>query len=47
MPRATPLEEQRLPLSTAILSNVALVLLLWNLALRFALFVDSWASVSL
>jgi hypothetical protein len=43
MPRAIPLAEQKLPLSTAILSNVALVLLMWNLALV----VGSWASVSL
>ena len=47
MPRANPLAEQKLPLSTAILSNVALVLLMWNLALRLALFVSGWASVSL
>ena len=26
--------EQKLPLSTAILSNIALALLMWNLALR-------------
>ena len=47
MPQAIPLAEQKLPLSTAILSNVALVLLMWNLALRLALVVGSWASVSL
>jgi hypothetical protein len=48
MPQAIPLDEQKLPLSTAILSNVALVLLMWNLALRLALLVvGSWASVSL
>jgi hypothetical protein len=47
MPRAIPLAEQKLPLSTALLSNVALVLLMWNLALRLALVVGSWASVSL
>lgn len=47
MPGAIPLAEQKLPLSTAILSNVALVLLMWNLALRLALVVGSWASVSL
>jgi hypothetical protein len=43
MTRAIPLAEQKLPLSTALLSNVALVLLMWNLALV----VGSWASVSL
>jgi hypothetical protein len=48
MPRAILPAEQKLPLSTAILSNVALVLLMWNLALRLALVVvGSWASVSL
>jgi hypothetical protein len=47
MPRAIPLAEQKLPVSTAILSNVALALLMWNLALRLALVVGSWASVSL
>ncbi len=47
MPRAILLAEQKLPLSTAILSNVALVLLMWNLALRLALVVGNWASVSL
>jgi len=47
MPRAIPLAEQKLPLSTAILSNAALVLLMWNLALRLALVVSNWASVSL
>jgi hypothetical protein len=36
--------EQRLPLSTAILSNVALGLLMWNLALRLALVVGRWAA---
>ena len=29
--------EQRLPLSTAILSNIALALLMWNLVLRLVL----------
>ena len=47
MARAIPLAGQRLPLSTAILSNVALVLLMWNLALRLALVVGGWASLSL
>lgn len=47
MPRAIPLAEQKLAMSTAILSNVALVLLMWNLALRLALVVGRWASVSL
>ena len=47
MPRAMPLAEQKLPVSTAVLSNVVLVLLMWNLALRLALVVGSWASLSL
>ena len=45
MPRAI-LADQKLPLSTAILSNVALVLLMWNLALRLALLLGSWAGVA-
>jgi hypothetical protein len=45
--RAVILAEQKLPLSTAILSNIALVLLMWNLALRLALVIGRWASVSL
>ncbi|MBV8121914.1 MAG: hypothetical protein JO081_18475 [Alphaproteobacteria bacterium] len=36
--------EQKLPLSTAILSNIALGLLMWNIALRLALLVGRWAS---
>ncbi len=36
--------EPKLPLSTAILSNVALGLLMWNLALRLALFLGRWAA---
>jgi hypothetical protein len=47
MPQAIPLAERKLPLSTAILSNVALVLLMWNLALRLVLVVGCWASLSL
>jgi hypothetical protein len=39
--------EQKLPLSTAILSNIVLVLLMWNLALRLALLVGDWARVVL
>jgi hypothetical protein len=34
---------EKLPLSTAMLSNVALVLLMWNLALRLALLLGRWA----
>jgi hypothetical protein len=45
MPQAVPSAEQKLPLSTAILSNVALVLLMWNLALRLALFLGGWAAL--
>ena len=43
MPQAIRLAEQKLPLSTAILSNIALVLLMWNLALRLALLLGRWA----
>jgi hypothetical protein len=39
-----PSLEQKLPLSTAILSNIALGLLLWNLALRMALALGRWAA---
>jgi hypothetical protein len=39
-----PSLEQKLPLSTAILSNIALGLLLWNLALRMALVLGRWAA---
>jgi hypothetical protein len=35
--------EQKLPLSTAILSHIALGLLMWNLALRLALLLGRWA----
>jgi hypothetical protein len=45
MLQAAPSAEQKLPLSTAILSNVALVLLMWNLALRLALFLGSWVAL--
>ncbi len=38
------LAEQKLPLSTAILSHIALGLLMWNLALRLALLLGSWAA---
>jgi hypothetical protein len=41
--RAHPVED-KLPLSTAVLSNIALVLLMWNLTLRLALFVGHWAA---
>jgi hypothetical protein len=47
MLQATCPFEQKLPLSTAILSNVALLLLMWNLGLRLALFLGSWATGSL
>ncbi|MGC2524224.1 MAG: hypothetical protein WA417_16555 [Stellaceae bacterium] len=36
--------EDKLPLSTAMLSNVALALLMWNLALRVALVLGHWAA---
>ena len=36
--------EQKLPLSTAILSNIALGLLMWNLTLRLALVFGRWAA---
>lgn len=41
MPRAAMLGE-RLPLSTAILSHIALALVLWNVVLRFVLLVARW-----
>ena len=41
--RAHPVED-KLPLSTAVLSNIALVLLMWNLTLRLALLVGYWAA---
>ncbi len=41
--RAHPVED-KLPLSTAVLSNIALVLLMWNLTLRLALLVGHWAA---
>jgi hypothetical protein len=47
MPQAVRSSDQKLPLSTAILSNVALVLLMWNLALRLALLLGGWARVAL
>jgi hypothetical protein len=37
--------ERRLPLATAILSDVALSLLMWNVALRLALLVGRWAAL--
>jgi len=36
--------EEKLPLSTAVLSNVALALLIWNMALRLALLLGRWAA---
>lgn len=46
MPQPRLLED-KLPLSTAILSNLALALLMWNLALRLALVVSRWAGTGL
>jgi len=43
MPQTHRLED-RLPLSTAILSNLALLLLMCNLALRLALVLGRWAA---
>jgi hypothetical protein len=43
MPQVHPLE-RKLPLSTAILSNIALGLLMWNLAIRLALVLGRWAA---
>lgn len=37
-----PSIENKLPLSTAILSHIALALLMWNLALRMALLLEQW-----
>jgi hypothetical protein len=36
--------EQKLPLSTAILTNIALALLMWNLALRLVLALGRYAA---
>jgi len=36
--------EQKLPLSTAILSDIAIGLLMWNLALRLAFVLGRWAA---
>ncbi|MGA8550164.1 MAG: hypothetical protein WB678_08000 [Stellaceae bacterium] len=44
MPQAIRSADQKLPLSTAILSNIALLLLMWNLALRLALLLGRWAT---
>lgn len=44
MVQQTRLLGKKLPLSTAILSNIALLLLMWNLALRFALILGGWAA---
>lgn len=45
MPHAVPSSDQKLPWSTAILSNVALVLLMWNLTLRLALLLGGWTTL--
>lgn len=42
MPQAAELFEEKLPLSTAALSNIALLLLMWNVGLRLALLIGSW-----
>ncbi len=47
MAQAIPLAGQKLPWSTAILSNIVLTLLMWNLALRLAMAVGDWARVML
>ncbi len=36
------MREQKLPASTAVLSQIALDLLLWNFALRLALLLGRW-----
>ncbi|HEY3909662.1 MAG TPA: hypothetical protein VGM07_07205 [Stellaceae bacterium] len=36
---------RKLPWSTAILSNIALILLMWNLTLRLALLLGSWSAL--
>jgi hypothetical protein len=41
--RAHPVED-KLPLSTAALTNIALVLLMWNLTLRLAILIGAWAA---
>jgi len=43
MQQALGLVDQPLPLSTAVLSHVALALALWNIALRLGvLLIDGW-----
>lgn len=45
MSQAVRLSDRKLPWSTAILSNLALVLLMWNVTLRLALFLGGWAAL--
>ncbi len=45
MSQAVPCSEKKLPLSTAILSDLALVLLMWNMTLRLALFLGGWTAL--
>lgn len=45
MSQALRLPDRKLPWSTAILSNLALVLLMWNVALRLALFLGGWVAL--
>lgn len=45
MPQAIHSAHRKLPLSTAILSNIALVLLMWNLALRLGLLLSRWVTL--
>jgi hypothetical protein len=47
MQQAVHALDRKLPLSTAVLSNVALVLLMWNVTLRLALLLARWAIVML
>lgn len=44
MSQAAHSSDPRLPWSTAILSNLALTLLMWNVALRLALLLGRWTA---
>lgn len=45
MSQAIEPSDRRLPWSTAILSNLALILLMWDLTLRLALFLGGWKAL--
>jgi hypothetical protein len=45
MARGMESADRRLPWSTAILTDMALLLLLWNAALRLVLLIGGWAAL--